>query len=219
MTILRQRMTALILTLACMLTLCAPVFAADALQADNPFTDVPADAYYYQPVVEMTAAGLFSGVTETTFCPNNPMSRGMLVAVLYRMEGSPKAVPETKFTDVSATAYYAKAVSWADANKIVYGNTDGTFRPNGAITREQYATILYRYAQYKGFQTSHGSIAGFADAKTVQNYALFPIRWAVGAGIIAGTTSTTLSPKGAATRAQGAAMLYRFISYYKLSIS
>ena len=218
MTILRRRMTALLLTLACMLTLCAPAFAADSLQAENPFTDVPADAYYYKPVVEMTAAGLFSGVTETTFCPNMDMSRGMLVAVLYRMEGSPEADPETKYTDVSPTQYYAKAVAWADENRIVYGNTDGTFRPNAAITREQYAAILYRYAQYRGFQTPLGSISGFTDARDVQNYALFPIRWAVGAGIIRGMTETTLNPKGNTTRAQGASMLYRFITYYKLAI-
>lgn len=218
MTILRRRMTALLLTLACVLALCAPAFAADSLQADNPFTDVPADAYYYKPVVEMTAAGLFSGVTETTFCPDNAMTRGMLVAVLYRMEGSPQAEPDTKFTDVSRTQYYAKAVSWAYANGIVYGNTDDTFRPNDPITREQYATILHRYAQYRGFLTPLGSIAGFTDARDVQNYALFPVRWAVGAGIIVGMTETTLNPKGTTTRAQGASMLYRFITYYKLAI-
>lgn len=218
MRILRRRVTGLLLVIACMLTLCAPAFAADSLQAVNPFTDVPADAYYYEAVTKMTAAGLFSGVTNTTFCPNDPMTRGMLVTVLYRMEGTPEAEPTEKYTDVPETAYFAKAVAWADANGIVYGNTDGTFRPNSPITREQYAAILYRFAQYKRFQTPGGSISGFTDAKDVHDYALFPMRWAVGTGIIQGTSNTTLNPRGTATRAQGAVMLYRFINYYKLAI-
>ena len=140
------------------------------------------------------------------------MTRAMLVTVLWRYEGQPKGYQNT-FTDVNAKngGWYIDAVAWAAANGVVNGVGNGRFDPEGKITREQMATILFRYAQKKGIDTSkRGSLGGFSDAERVSVYAKDALQWAVGEGIINGSDGKLL-PQGSATRAQVATILMRYI--------
>lgn len=155
--------------------------------------------------------GLFTGLTETEFAPNNAMTRAMLVQVLYRMQGSPEAGSST-FTDVADSAWYAKAVAWASENGIVNGS-NGKFDPNGLLTREQLAAILWRYAQYEKRDVSAGeetNLLSYADAQDVSSYAVVPMQWACGEGLIQGA-SGKLAPKSTTTRAQVATVLVRYL--------
>ncbi len=175
-----------------------------------PFTDVSTGDWFYEAVRYVYENGLMNGTTEMTFAPNATTTRGMIVTILYRLEGEP-AVSDGSFTDVASGAYYADAIAWAAANGIVTGYGDGRFGPNDTITREQMATILYRYAAYKGYSvTSSGSLSGYGDAAQVSAYAEEAMAWANGANLVTGTTATTLSPRGSATRAQVATILMRF---------
>jgi hypothetical protein len=133
------------------------------------------------------------------------------VTVLYRLEGSPDASGGSAFADVKDGEWYADAVAWASSNGIVSGYGGGIFGTNDSITREQLSAILHRYVQYKGCDTSKSAeLTKFADAPSVSEWAADAIKWAVAEGLITGTTETTLDPKGAATRAQVAAILMRF---------
>ena len=155
--------------------------------------------------------GLFTGLTETEFAPNNAMTRAMLVQVLYRMQGSPEAGGST-FTDVADSAWYAKAVAWASENGIVNGS-NGKFDPNGLLTREQLAAILWRYAQYEKRDVSAGeetNLLSYADAQDVSSYAVVPMQWACGESLIQGS-SGKLTPKSTTTRAQVATVLVRYL--------
>lgn len=155
--------------------------------------------------------GLFTGLTETEFAPNNAMTRAMLVQVLYRMQGSPEAGSST-FTDVADSAWYAKAVAWASENGIVNGS-NGRFDPNGLLTREQLAAILWRYAQYEGRDVSVGentNILSYDDAQDISSYAVPSMQWACGAGLLEGS-SGKLMPKSTTTRAQAATVLVRYL--------
>lgn len=155
--------------------------------------------------------GLFTGVTKTEFAPNNSMTRAMLVQVLYRMQSSPEAGGST-FTDVADSAWYAKAVAWASENGIVNGS-NGRFDPNGLLTREQLAAILWRYAQYEGRDVSVGentNILSYDDAQDISNYAVPSMQWACGAGLLEGS-SGKLMPKSTTTRAQAATVLVRYL--------
>jgi hypothetical protein len=178
------------------------------------FGDVSADAWYADAVAFVTAHELFNGTGENTFSPNASMTRAMLVTVLHRLEGEPAAAGEG-FPDVKAGVYYANAVDWASANGIVNGMGDGTFAPGAEITREQLATILYRYAAAQGLNvTVKGDTRRFEDASAVSDWASEALHWAVGAGLITGRANpvgTELAPKGTATRAEVAAILQRFI--------
>lgn len=175
------------------------------------FQDVVPGDWCYDAVRYVFEAGLMNGTSATTFTPNTPTTRGQIVAILYRLEGSP-AGGLSRFTDVAAGAYYASAVSWASANGIVNGYSDGTFRPNNLITREQMAAFLYRYAVHKGRDVSdQADLSAFADAGQIASYAVTPLRWASAAGLINGTTADTLTPAGNATRAQVAVILSRFV--------
>lgn len=180
------------------------------------YQDVPEDAWYYEAVRYTSAYGLFQGVTETKFGPNLTMNRGMLVTVLYRMEGEPSVEGLThSFTDVSANRYYTDAVAWAANQGLIQGMTETQFAPEAAVTREQMVTILYRYAGRKGADlTARGDLSGFPDGDQVKNYAKEAFSWAVGAGIIQGTVNggvTTLDPCSGSTRAQVAAVLMRYL--------
>lgn len=175
-----------------------------------PFTDIPEGFWCYDEVGYVYERGLMNGTGPATFTPNGSTTRSMIVAILYRMEGSPAVAPGA-FTDVSADMYYASAVAWASANGIVNGYSDGTFRPNAAITREQMAAFLYRYARYKGGDVSgRADLSAYADAAGIAGYAVEAMAWANAAGLINGTSQTTLSPRGTATRAQAAVILTRF---------
>lgn len=175
------------------------------------FVDVPADAWYAEAVQYVYENGMMSGTSETTFSPNLTTTRGMIVTILYRLENEPTVTGTTAFTDVAADQYYANAVAWAAQNGIVAGIDATTFAPNNAITREQMAAILYRYAQFKGYDVSaKADLSVYTDAASVGAYAVDAMAWANGAGLITGTSATTLTPAGNATRAQVATILMRF---------
>lgn len=175
------------------------------------FTDITPDFWAHDAIDYVVSNNMFNGTTGTTFSPNVVMSRGMIVTVLYRLEGSPDVSGiENPFSDLADNAYH-DAILWASANHIANGWQDGTFGANGTLTREQLAVFLHRYANFKGYDTNNYSdIGGFSDAKDVGEFARESMCWAVGEGIINGTTATTLSPKTGANRAQVATMMMRF---------
>lgn len=176
-----------------------------------PFTDVSTSDWFYSDVMFVYENGLFSGTDSRSFSPNASMTRAMLVTVLYRLEGEPTVTGRSSFTDVRSGAYYEKAVIWAAANGIVTGTDSTSFSPDAKVTREQLATILYRYAQYRKLDTdASAKLNSFTDADSVSAYASEALGWAVSEGLINGA-SGKLMPKGDATRAQVAAILHRFV--------
>ena len=182
----------------------------EALTAKLPFTDVANTSWYFSAVSEAYTSGLMSGTTATAFSPNGTTTRGMIVTILYRLAEEPEVTQTAAFTDVAAGKYYADAVAWASANGIVTGYGNGTFAPNQAITREQLAVILYRYARYAGADvTASAALDQFSDAASVSGYAAEAMAWTVAEGIISGVSGGTLSPKTGASRAQVATMLVR----------
>lgn len=184
----------------------------ETVKAD--FADVAADAWYADAVQYVYENGMMSGTSETTFSPDLTTTRGMIVTILYRLEGSPDLSNENlgyPYADVDANAYYADAVYWARQNGIVSGMSAEQFAPNNAITREQMAAILYRYAQFKGCDVSaKADLSVYTDAAQVSTYATDAMAWANGAQLITGTSQATLTPAGNATRAQVATILMRF---------
>lgn len=178
-----------------------------------PFDDVAYADWFYRAVAESYGYQLFNGTTETTFSPNVPMSRGMVVAVLYRMAKSPTTEGlTTPFTDVASDQYYGNAVAWAYKNGIVKGITPTSFEPDTNITREQFATYLFRYATYKNADmTPRDDLAGFSDKNNVSPWAVDAMSWCVNKGYISGVTTTTLEPQGYALRNQAATILVRFL--------
>lgn len=175
------------------------------------FSDVVPGAWYTDAVQYAYDNGLMTGTSATTFEPNTTTTRGMIVSMLHRLEGSP-AVGSADFSDVASGDWYADPVAWAASEGIVGGYGDGTFGPNDPITREQMASILYRYADYKGLDVSaRASLDAYSDADSVSPWASDVMSWAVSEGIISGMTEDTLAPQGTATRAQVAAMFQRFL--------
>lgn len=182
------------------------------------FVDLPSDQWYYDGVNAMVLRGLFNGVSTEYFRPDHLMTRAMLVTVLWRYAGAPEA-GKSAFTDVPDGLWYSEAVSWAAEQGVVSGIGQGKFDPNGNITREQMATILYRYAKLCGFDTAFDAdvLSNFPDKDQVSGYALEPLQWAVSNSIITGTktgSKTLLDPRGFATRAQLAVILSRYIDKY-----
>lgn len=150
------------------------------------------------------------GVGSNKFGPDVETSRAMLVTILWRYEGSPNVRVMESFDDVKSDAYYAKAVQWAQKNGIVSGVGDNRFDPNASITREQIVTILYRYAQYRNDDLGKfGNLSKYKDRDKISDYALDAMEWAVGNGIVNGVSSDKLDPRGKATRAQIAQLMYR----------
>ena len=175
------------------------------------FNDVKEADWFYDSVQYVRENEMMSGTGDTVFSPDAPATRGMLVTILYRMEGSPAVDGDMKFTDVSADRYYADAAAWASENNIVKGYGNGAFGPEDPVAREQMAAILYRYAQFKIYDiAATGNLAGFSDAGDVSVYAVNPVKWAVGNGLISGMENGTLAPGKNATRAQTAEILMRF---------
>lgn len=178
--------------------------------ASLPFGDVAQDDWFHDAVRFVYAQGMMSGTDKDTFSPGEKTTRGMLVTVLYRLEGSPEA-GASRFTDVPASMYYAGSVAWAAEHGMVSGYGNGRFGADDLITREQLASILFRYAQYKGYDTAGvGELSAFADASAVSPYADEAVRWAVGSGLIGGKGGGILDPGAGATRAEMAAVLMRF---------
>ena len=178
------------------------------------FTDVSETAWYKNSVDYAVEHGLMNGTGTNTFEPESTMTRAMLVTVLWRYAGAPKP-GANPFTDVPNGKWYTDAVAWAAENGVVNGVGDGKFEPDGSVTREQMATILYRYAQKVGIDTSkHTELSAFPDASRVSAYARTPMQWIVAEGVIGGSRENGqdwLNPQGNATRAEVATILMRFI--------
>ena len=175
-----------------------------------PFTDVLESDWFYDDVVFAYENGLFAGTSDTTFSPNTSMTRAMLVTVLYRLEGQPAVSGRSGFADVQYNGYYEDAVTWAADNGIVNGTSTSTFSPNANVTREQMAAILYRYAQYKKYNTAaSSSLNSFSDHTSVSGYAVASLQWSVAERLVNGSNGK-LMPTGNASRAQVAAILHRF---------
>lgn len=177
-----------------------------------PFGDVTVSDWFYDDVRYVYANGIMDGTSSDRFAPNAPLTRAMIVTILYRMAGSPSVSGSSDFTDVATGKWFAKAVAWAAANGIVNGYGSGLFGPNDPVTREQLAAILYRYAVYGGMTavTLEENLGGFADTAQLSAYAIQAMNWAVGQGLINGSGSN-LVPKAQATRAQVAAIIHRYL--------
>lgn len=182
----------------------------------NPFTDVKAGDWFYNDVMFVYEKGLMSGTSATTFAPYANTTRAQIAVIFYRMEGSPAVEGKNNFTDVEygpGTAWFYDAVTWVQQNGIMGGYGNGKFGPDDSVTREQLASIFYRYAQYKGYDTTQGGMAirEFDDYGSISSYAMDAMTWAVNIGLIKGGDNNLLNPNGTATRAEIAAMLHRFI--------
>lgn len=203
------------IALALILVMLAGILPVTASAAGNPrFDDVKPADWFYSSVETVCAKGLMTGTSARTFRPALPVTRGMLVTILYRLENYPKTASGSPFADVAAGSYYEKAIRWAAANKIVTGYDAAHFGPDDALTREQLAAILYRYAEAMGYDVSSGlSHTLYADAAEVSGYAQPAVDWAIAEGFLKGKDGWKLCPKAAATRAELAVILTRFCAY------
>ena len=182
---------------------------------EEPFTDVADGAWYAEAVQYVYENGMMNGVSATSFGPDMTTNRAMVVTILYRLAGSPDLSDENlgyPFADVDASSWYGDAVYWARLNGITNGTSNTTFGPNGAITREQMAAILYRYASFMGYDVTvdNAALNTYADASQISSYAVTAMQWANETGLITGRSETTLAPQGTATRAEVATILMRF---------
>ena len=203
------------IALALILVMLAGILPVTASAAGNPrFDDVKPADWFYSSVETVCGKGLMTGTSARTFRPALPVTRGMLVTILYRLENYPKTASGSPFADVAAGSYYEKAIRWAAANKIVTGYDAAHFGPDDALTREQLAAILYRYADAMGYDVSSGlSHTLYADAAEVSGYAQTAVDWAIAEGFLKGKDGWKLCPKAVATRAELAVILTRFCAY------
>lgn len=184
---------------------------------DTPFLDISkhwAKDYIKQSYLEKW----FSGTSQNEFSPNRAMTRAMAVAVMHRIAGEPSVDSMSSFVDVTSDQYYANAVEWAYVNGIITGTGESCFTPNAEITREDFVTMLYRYAMMTEYEFVYADLSEFTDADEISSYAIDAFSWAVGSGIIAGVpgkSGLALNPRGTATRAEVAAVLVRFVEYLK----
>jgi len=186
-------------------------FAPAGEVPEETFTDVDANAWYAEAVTYVSDNGIMNGTSATTFAPTMNLTRNMMAQILYNMEKQPDVTGSNPFNDVPAGQWYTDAVVWAAANDIVTGY-NGSFQPNASITREQMAAILYRYAQYKGYDTSaKGSLDTFTDGSATSGWAVEAMTWAVGKGILSGKGNGKLDPTGTATRAEVAQIMMNFL--------
>lgn len=201
-----------LLSLALALCLVCSLLPGTALAAgENPFTDVSASHWAHDDITYVYENDLMNGTDGSLFSPESTTTRAQVVTVLYRLAGQPAADWANPFWDVPASAWFHDAVTWAWENDITGGVSSTHFGAGNAVTREQLATFLYRYAQDQGYDTSaRADLSGYSDAGLVSSYATQAMAWAVGTGLISGVTSSTLSPQGSATRAQVATILTRF---------
>lgn len=185
-----------------------------------PFADAAPTAWYHDGVHYCIEKGLMHGISADKFLPDGSVTRAQLAAILWRLVGNPAPVSTAGFSDVADGAWYAGAVRWAADSGVVRGYADGRFRPNDAVTREQMAALLYRFAEYKGYDVSIGvdtDILRFTDGAAVGGYAVPAMRWACGSGLMTGTQrdgGMALAPKDTTTRAQTATLLTRFQSTF-----
>ena len=175
------------------------------------FADVENPSWYHAGVDYAVENGYMNGTSDTTFAPGATTNRAMVVTVLYRMAGSPEVTGTHAFSDVQSGSFYEAAVIWGVENGIVSGKAPDTFAPNDNVSRAELVTFLYRYAKYMGCDvtTRFDSLASFVDADTVPAYAVVPMKWAVGSGLINGMDESHLGPYGLSNRAQFATILLR----------
>ncbi len=181
---------------------------------ENPFIDVKENDWFYDNVMYVVKNKIMSGTDENIFDPNGLVTRAMLVTVLWRADGMPQTDYIIPFSDVGADDYYTEAVRWAASEGIVNGISEKEFAPNRNITREQIATIMFRYAKYKKYDVLAGedtNILSYTDAESISEYAVPAIQYAVGAGLMNGKTNNTINPQDNATRAEIAAIMQRFL--------
>ena len=184
----------------------------ESICPSKDFIDVDTGAWYHEAVDYALSNGLMNGVGDGRFDPAGTTTRAMIVTILYRLEGEPSVETENPFVDVLNGIWYTDPIIWAAENGIVNGYGDGVFAPMDNITREQLATMLYRYAEYKGYNVKKSAdLSVFADARDVSSWALAAMRWANAEGLINGKTPTALAPRDNAKRAEAAAILMRFI--------
>lgn len=176
----------------------------------NPFTDVKTGDWFYDAVSYVYTEGLMTGTGTYTFSPSAPTSRAMLVTILWRLQGEPY-VSGSSFSDVKSSAYYYDAVRWAARYGIVEGYEGNVFKPDDAITREQFAAILYRYAEYCKYSTSASTnLSAYKDNAKVSSWAGTAMKWAVAKGLFEGDNLGNLDPQGQTTRAAAAKLLMAF---------
>lgn len=202
----QKGLLSLVLALVLALSLSIPALAA---VEDTGFSDVDDSAWYAGAVAYVREKGIMNGTSATTFAPDATTTRGQMAAILHRAAGSPGAAGAAAFSDVPETAYYAQAVRWASANGIITGYSDGTFRANNPVTREQMTTILWRYAGSPAAGT-----APLSDSASVSSYAVSAVNWAASNNIVAAVSGTAFQPQSPATRAQIAAA---FMNYDRMS--
>ncbi|MBK5261993.1 MAG: S-layer homology domain-containing protein [Peptostreptococcaceae bacterium] len=189
--------------------------AIDNNGAAVSFADVGNTRWFYEAVEYTAEKGLMVGIKQNDgtviFDPLSETSRGMIAAILYRLEGQPTVIGRSDFSDVREGSWYDNSIAWAVKNNIVDGYLNGTYAPTNNISRQELASILYRYSEYKGYNlTANDDLGSFADAIEVSNWALQSVEWAAGAKLISGITPTLLDTRGFATRAQVAAVLMTF---------
>lgn len=190
------------------------------VDTDLPFTDVFRDSWFYGGVKYCYDNGIMIGISNTLFGPSVPLNRAMIVTMLYRMEGEPAVTCGQPFADVPVGSYYDKAVRWAFEKGIVEGYDRLTFAPLDILTREQMATIFYRYSKFKNFDmTFTNYLSKYRDAGEISAYAVDAMAWAVYHGIINGVTEITVEPKGSATRAQAATIIQRYDSVFRSALA
>ena len=199
---LLKRLSLFLLVAALLVTMIPSAFAA------NSFTDVRSTDWFSDAVSYVQERGLMSGTSATNFSPNEPTTRAMLVTVLYRAAGQPETTGQSSFADVLARDYFANAVAWASENNIVTGYSRTRFGSNDPVSREQIATLLWRYAG----SPSAGSAQNFSDRNQISDYAADAVNWARANGIVNGRPGNRFDPKANATRAEVATILRNFLS-------
>ena len=199
----KKKLLSALLSAALCAGMCVPAFAAGPT-----FTDVPVTHWAYTAVEKASEAGLMNGYADGRFGKNDPITRGQMVQILYNYYGEDCGT-NSGFSDVPASAWYAKAVTWASKKGVVSGYSNGTFGPDNQLTREQMVTILYNVADKP--ETNPSAISQYSDYHQVASYAADGFAWAVSNKVVSGTSSTTLSPRGTATRAQVAVILVRYL--------
>lgn len=188
------------------------VGTADTSKWTNPYSDVKESNWYYDAVRYVSANNLMKGTSDTAFNPSAKTTRGMIVAILWRMENQPKAGKDSGFTDVKNSKYYYDAVAWASEKSIVGGYSAEQFGPDDNITREQLAVILHNYAAFKGYKLEDSAdLSAFNDSGKVHTWSKDAMGWAKAEGLINGTGSNLLEPLGDAQRSQVATTLQRFV--------
>lgn len=189
-----------------------PVTPTPTPTPELPFDDVKPGDWFYNDVVYVYEKGIMDGVDNRVFSPNTTLNRAMFVTMLYRVAGEPTVSKTADFSDVPGDTWFSDAVAWASSQGIVDGYDDDLFGPYNSLTREQLATILYRYAKWSGRSTyaPTDALTGFADADKVSSYALDAMRWAVYTGLMQGSENG-LEPQSSASRAQVAAIIHRFL--------